>query len=111
LRKGGEAVMLKNLTLPLMMLVASTVCDGLVVPMTTLPKLRLVGLTLSDCALASAGAAQPAIAKSRVKTENAKRDDFVRDMAFLPRSNERLQKRPPSLSRPDNFRFGSRLGM
>ena len=72
-----------------MMLVANTVCDGLVVPMTTLPKLRLVGLTFSDCALAIAGAAKP-IAKMRVKTENAKRDDFVRYMAFLPRNYERL---------------------
>ncbi len=53
--------------------------------MTTLPKSRLVGTSFSDCALAIAGAAKP-IVRSRMKNASAKSDDFVRDMAFLPRN-------------------------
>ena len=82
--KGGVAMMLLNLILKLeKVLVAVTVCDGLVAPTLTLPKLRLVGLTTSP---AAALAVPRPITKRRVKTENAKRDDFVRDMAFLPRN-------------------------
>jgi hypothetical protein len=94
LRNGAEAVMLKNLTLPLMMLVAVTGCAGLVVPITTLPKLRLVGLRFSDCALASAGVARPIAKRSaKPRTENAKADDFGCDMINPPEyspQNERL---------------------
>ena len=39
-------------------------------------------LTSSDCALANTGAAK-SIIKERARTENAKRGDFVRDMALL----------------------------
>jgi hypothetical protein len=83
--KGAEAVMLLNLTLPLMMLVAWTVCEGLVVPTLTLPKARLVGLSFSDCALASAGAAKPIKKRSaKLKTENVKVDNLGRDMINPP---------------------------
>ena len=71
-------------------LVASTVCSGLVLPTGTLPKLRLLGLTLRfafGAAAANAGAdATRPIVRRRVKNASAKIDDFVRDMAFLPRN-------------------------
>ena len=75
-------------------LVASTVCAGLVLPTGTLPKLRLRGLTLrfafpfaASAAKTGADANRP-IVRSRVKKESAKDDDFVRDMAFLPRNTD-----------------------
>jgi hypothetical protein len=91
LMKGDVVVMLLNLILKLVkVLVAVTVCDGLVVPTLTLPNARLVGLTTSwpldpPCADAGLGAARP-IAKRRKKlrTENVKMDDFDRDMANPP---------------------------
>jgi hypothetical protein len=78
-------------------LVASTVCSGLVLPTGTLPKLRLLGLTLrfafpfaASAAKTGADAARP-IVRSRVKNPSAKIDDFVRDMAFLPgNTNQRM---------------------
>ena len=76
------------------LLVASTVCSGLVDPTGTLPKLRLPGLTLrfafpfaASAAKAGADAVRP-IVRSRVKNASAKIDDFVRDMAFLPRNTD-----------------------
>src|SRR5258707_4102828 len=45
---GGDARMLAKLIVTFLEpLVASTVCSGLVLPTGTLPKLRLLGLTLS----------------------------------------------------------------
>ena len=79
-------------------LVASTVCAALVVPTATLPKLRLPGLTLrfafpfaASAAKTGADAARP-IAKSSVKNANAERDDFVRDMVFLPRNTNLINE-------------------
>ena len=87
--KGAVVVMLLNLILKLVkVLVAVTVCDGLVVPTVTLPKARLVGLTTSPCAMAGLAAARP-ITKRREKlrTENVKMDDFDRDMANPPKNS------------------------
>jgi hypothetical protein len=113
LMKGGVAVMLLNLIVKLeKVLVAVTLCDGLVVPTLTLPKARLVGLTTSapdgSCAWANLAAERP-ITKRRVKlkTVNAKRDDFVRDMAFLPRNTDHgstsVVMYAPSLPAPQEF--------
>jgi hypothetical protein len=83
--KGGVALMLLNLIVNLAkVLVAVTVCDGLVVPTLTLPKARLAGLTIS-CAEAGVAAASP-IEKRRKKlrTENVKMDNFDRNMVIPP---------------------------
>jgi hypothetical protein len=70
------------------MFVAVTICAGLVVPMTTGPKLRLSGFSSrfgSPPATASAGAAKPiATSRAKLRTENAKMNDFGRDMVNPP---------------------------
>jgi hypothetical protein len=94
---GGDARMLaKSIVTFLEPLVASTVCAGLVLPTGTLPKLRLPGVTLrfafpfaASAAKAGADANRP-IVRSRVKT--VMRDDFVRDMVFLPRNTNRINE-------------------
>jgi hypothetical protein len=95
LRNGAEVkIDAKSIATFFELLVANTLCGGLVVPTVTLPKLRLVGLTFR-CAFpfpgsfAKAGVemARPK-AKRRVKlsTENANSDDFGRDMDDPPKN-------------------------
>lgn len=85
--KGDVVVMLLNLILKLVkVLVAVTVCDGLVVPTLTLPKARLVGLT-SSCPCAAAGSAAARSIEQRrkkLRTENVKMDNFDRGMVIPP---------------------------
>lgn len=89
MRKGGVAKMVRNeIVSSSVMLVAATLCAGLVVPTATLPKSSRSGLTsswFSSNAKAELGKAK-AMVRSRVKTANVKRDKFVRRMAFLPRN-------------------------
>jgi hypothetical protein len=87
-------------------LVAVTGCEALVVPTVTLPKLSAVGVAsrspvslLSSHANAGLGLARPiSRRRAKVKTENAKMDDFCRDMVNPPKSrtarNERPRTRP-----------------
>jgi hypothetical protein len=83
-----------SITAFLELLVANTLRGGLVVPIATLPKLRLAVLR-SRCAFpfpgpAKAGGDMPRLrAKSRMKlrTENPKSDNFGRDMADPPKKN------------------------
>jgi hypothetical protein len=96
LRNGAEVeIDAKLITAFFELLVANTLCGGLVVPTVTLPKLRLVGLTFR-CAFpfpgsfAKAGPDMPRPrAKSRVKLsiENEKSDDFGRDMDDPPENS------------------------
>ncbi len=81
------------------LLMANTVCADLVVPVTTLPKSRLSGLSSSrpfrfpSSMKATAGAAERIANKSRkLRTENAKVDDFGRNMADPP-AEQRRDKR------------------
>jgi hypothetical protein len=75
-------------------LVSVSVCEGLVLPTVTLPKLSNGGFSSSlpvSLPLLSAnarlGAAKPITRRSaKLKTENVKIDDFGRDM-FNPRTN------------------------
>jgi hypothetical protein len=70
------------------LLVPVTVCEGLVVPTETVPKLRLVGLTVKLGGSASAlGDARPTTTKrsARLKTENAERNYFGRAMINPPK--------------------------
>jgi hypothetical protein len=109
---GGAVRMLAMVIVTFLeLLVASTVCSGLVVPTGTLPKLRLRGVTLR-CAFpfaasaANTGAdANTPMVKSRVRI--LKRDDFVRDMAFLPRNTDHgstsVVMYAPSLPAPREF--------
>ena len=87
--KGAVVLMLLNLIVkPLKVLVAVTVCEELVVPTLTLPKARLVGLTTKSAAEAGFAAASPnAKRRKKLKTENAKMDDFGRNMINPPESN------------------------
>jgi len=89
LMKGAVVLMLLNLIVkPLKVLVAVTVCEELVVPTLTLPKARLVGLTTRSAAEAGFAAASPnAKRRKKLKTENAKMDDFGRNMINPPESN------------------------
>jgi hypothetical protein len=112
LTNGGAVRMLAmSIVTFLDLLVASTVCCGLVLPTGTLPKLRLLGLTLRfafpfGASLAKTGADAPRpIVRSRVKNPSAKSDDFVRDMAFLPRNkkSQRVFFERPLTSRPTEF--------
>ena len=87
LRNGADARMLaKSIVTFLELLVAETVCEGLVVPVETLLKLRLEGLNLRrafpDCANADAGALR-LIARTSVKLSAASTtvDDFGRVIA------------------------------
>jgi hypothetical protein len=95
LMKGAVVVMLMNLIrCSSKVLVAVTFCEGLVVPTATLPKARLVGTTLRPPSSAEAGvaAARPiAKRKAKVNTENAKRDDFDRD---IDKSSRDIDKSP-----------------
>ena len=87
--KGAVVLMLLNLIVkPLKVLVAVTVCEGLVVPTLTLPKARLVGLTTKSPAEAGFAVASPnAKRRKKLKTESAKVDDFGRNMINPPESN------------------------
>jgi len=72
---GADAAMLRILIVTFLeLLVADTVCSGLVLPIATLPKLRLLGLifrcAFPFCAKTGVGEAKPII-KRKVKTENA----------------------------------------
>ena len=77
LMNGADAVMLKMLIVTFLeLLAADTVCCGLVLPIATLPKLRLLGLIFrcafpfpESSANASAGETR-LIVNRRVKTEN-----------------------------------------
>src|ERR1700720_1323848 len=109
---GGDVTTLaKSIVTFLEPLVASTVCSGLVLPTGTLPKLRLLGLTLRFAFPFEASAAKTVadaarlIVRSRVKNPSAKSDDFVRDMAFLPRNKkyQRVSFERPLTSRPTEF--------
>jgi hypothetical protein len=109
--KGDVVVMLlKRIGCLPEVFVAVTVCEGLVVPTVTLPKARLVGLTLKPLPSASArlAFARP-IAKRRVKvkTENAKKDDFGRAMINSSRESDSVtnvcvRAHPHTLSPPPN---------
>jgi hypothetical protein len=71
------------------LLVTSTLCEGLVLPMVTLPKSRLLGLTLIfafGSAKTAAGAAMLIKKRAKLKTENAKIDDFGRTMTNPPKN-------------------------
>ena len=112
--KGTDVRMLaKSIATLLDLLVASTVCEELVLPMATLPKLRLLGLTLSfafGCAKTAAGAAMLITKRSaKLKPENAKIDDFGRDMVNPPRNravtNVFLNPSSPSFPNPAKKQF------
>jgi len=107
--KGDVVVMLlKRIGCLLEVFVAVTVFEELVVPTVTLPKARLVGLTLKPLPSARArlAFARP-IAKKRakLKTMNAKKDDFGRAMINPPRNrtvtNVCVRAHPHTLSRPE----------
>jgi hypothetical protein len=81
-------------TSSLNVLVTVSVCEALVVPTLTLPKLSLVGLADSSCtpsvsaskiASAGFGATRPITRRrAKLKTKNPKMDDFGRAMADPP---------------------------
>jgi hypothetical protein len=111
LRNGADVkIAVKSITAFLELLVANTLCGGLVVPIATLPKSRFVGLS-RRCAFPFPGSSAKAgrdmarpSAKSRMKLriENAKRDDLGRDMDDPPKNSgyERLRKARTSLFHP-----------
>jgi hypothetical protein len=123
--KGAEAVTLLNLIVNLLsVLVATVVCDGLVVPTLTLPKLRVSGLACSSSvasfsAKAGLAAAKPiARRRAKLKTKNVKKDDFGRDMINSSRENDSVtnvcvRAHPhnsfpaPNESRPEKIKIGS----
>src|SRR5579863_1362973 len=84
-------------------LVASTGCEGLVVPTFTLPKLRFLGLSfrVAFCANASAGAVRSIARRSaKLSAESARTDNFDRGIDTPP-LEQRLQRKA-SLACPIN---------
>jgi hypothetical protein len=81
------------------LLVANTVCAGLVVPTLTLPKSSFFGSSFRcpfpfACASADTGAAKlNAHSSAKLRTENARTADFGRNMETPPRNGAILQKR------------------
>jgi hypothetical protein len=105
LRKGGVAKTVKNrIVSSSAVLVAVTDWAGLVVPMTTLPKLSWSGLTRSCSSFSPNADAIPGVARliakrrAKIRAENAKMDDFGRDMVNPPMKqrcrDERVPKTP-----------------
>jgi hypothetical protein len=98
------------------MFVAVTICAGLVVPMTTGPKLRLSGFSSrfgSPPATASAGAAKPiATSRAKLRTENAKMNDFGRDMVNPPMNSAVTSafRRAHHFPTPDKFAYWCQTG-
>jgi hypothetical protein len=91
LRKGGVAKTVKNrIVSSSAVLVAVTDWAGLVVPMTTLPKLSWSGLTRSCSSFSPNADAIPGVARliakrrAKIRAENAKMDDFGPDMVNPP---------------------------
>jgi hypothetical protein len=77
------------------LLVPVTVCEGLVDPTATTPKLRLVGVTvkLGGSANVRLAVARPSSRRrAKVKTENVKPDDFGCVMNNPPEYNPRNER-------------------
>ena len=94
MRKGGVAKIVKNeIVSSSVVLVAVTVWAGLVVPTTTLPKSSCSGFTSSSSSFSPHAYAIPGRARmsakrrAKLRTENAKMDNFGRDMANPPKSS------------------------